>query len=87
MTGVQTCALPISKGVDGFRRGVGHGLGVFFTKANEYLHNPRMIFTSKPPVSRDCLEDDDVLQKPVGWLVALNFVIFLALVIYAFIRI
>ncbi len=84
---LKYAVLWLSKGVDGLRCGVGHGLGVFFAKANEYLHNPRMIFTSKPPVSRDCLEDDDVLQKPVGWLVALNFVIFLALVIYAFIRI
>lgn len=72
--------------VDKTRLAVGNGLGAFFSRANEYLHNPRLLITSKPPAKRDCIEDDDVLQKPVGWLVAVNFAILLAAVFYVFIR-
>lgn len=72
--------------VDKIRLTVGNGLGVFFAKANEYLHNPRLLITSRPPAERDCIEDDDVLQKPVGWLVAVNFAILLAAVFYVLIR-
>ena len=76
----------LSRAVDDARVGIGNGLGTFFAKANEYLHNPRLLFTSREPAKRDCLEDDDVLQKPVGWLVAVNFVIFIAVVLYVFAR-
>ena len=72
--------------VDKTRLAVGNGLGIFFAKANEYLHNPRLLLTSKPRPARDCLEDDDVLQKPVGWLIALTFAILLAAVFYVLIR-
>lgn len=71
---------------DGTRRGAGDALGVFFAKANEYLHNPRLLITAEPPAPRECLEDDDVLQKPIGWLVGMNFVVFLALTLFVFIK-
>ena len=53
----------------------------------EYLHEPRLLITDKPPKSRDCLEDDDVLQKPVGWLIALSFILFAAIVVFILVKI
>lgn len=76
----------ISETVDNMRVAIGNGLGTFFARANRYLHNPRLLFTSKPVAKRECLEDDDVLQRPVGWLVALNFAVFIVIVLYVFIR-
>lgn len=79
----------ISALCDNVRCKIGGGLGRFFNTANKYLHDPgslmRLCFGLKEPQKRDCIEDDDVLQKPAGWLVAINFGIFLVLVIFAFI--
>lgn len=77
----------LSEAADSTRIAIGDGLGRFFAAANRYLHNPRLLFTSEPPAKRDCLEDDDVLQKPVGWLVAVNFVIFVGIVLYVFAKV
>ena len=74
--------------VDGARRGAGDGLGRLIQKGNRYLHDPGLIlkewFGKKPPGQRDCLEDDDVLQKPAGWLVTVNILVFLAVVLFVF---
>ncbi len=72
--------------VDETRRKMGNGMGVFFSSANRYLHEPRLLFTSKPSVARDCIEDDDVLQKPVGWLIALNFILLVGIILYVMFR-
>ncbi|MGN0719894.1 MAG: proton-conducting transporter membrane subunit [Anaerovoracaceae bacterium] len=78
----------LSQIVDGVRRGIGDGLGVLIRHGNRYLHAPVLIlqewFGKKPPAPRDCLEDDDVLQKPAGWLVGVNFAVFLAVVLFVF---
>ena len=79
--------LGLSKGIDYVRRKAGDSFGVFFERANEYLHEPRLLITDKPPKSRDCLEDDDVLQKPVGWLIALSFILFAAIVVFILVKI
>ena len=79
--------LGLSKGIDYVRRKAGDSLGVFFERVNEYLHEPRLLITDKPPKSRDCLEDDDVLQKPVGWLIALSFILFAAIVVFILVKI
>ena len=72
--------------VDGVRLFLGGKIGVFCTRAVEYLHDPRRLLKAKPRPVRDCLEDDDVLQKPVGWLIALTFAILLAATFYVLIR-
>lgn len=77
----------LSVSAEAARKRIGGGLGSFFAKADMYLHNPRLLITDKPLKTRDCLEDDDVLQKPVGWLIALNFILFIAIVLFVFIRI
>ena len=78
----------LSQIVDGVRRGIGDGLGVLIRHGNRYLHAPVLIlqewFGKKPPAPRDCLEDDDVLQKPAGCLVGVNFAVFLAVVLFVF---
>ena len=79
--------LGLSKGIDYVRREAGDSFGVFFERVNEYLHEPRLLITDKPPKSRDCLEDDDVLQKPVGWLIALSFILFAAIVVFILVKI
>lgn len=79
--------LGLSKGIDYVRRKAGGSLGAFFKRANEYLHEPRLLITDKPPKPRDCLEDDDVLQKPVGWLIALSFILFAAIVVFILVKI
>ena len=79
--------LGLSKGIDYVRRKAGDSFGVFFERVNEYLHEPRLLITDKPPKSRDCLEDDDVLQKPVGWLIALSFILFAAIVVFILVKI
>lgn len=79
--------LQVSVMADGFRKQSGKMFGIFFQKANYYLHNPRMLFTSEPQKKRDCLEDDDVLQKPAGSLIALNFIIFLAILSFVFVKV
>lgn len=76
-----------SKTAESFRIQSGDMLGVFFKKANRYLHNPRMLFTSEPQVQRDCLENDDVLQKPAGSLIALNFIIFSVILLVVFFKV
>lgn len=72
--------------VDGVRLFLGGKIGAFCTRAVEYLHDPRRLLKAKPRPARDCLEDDDVLQKPVGWLIALTFAILLAATFYVLIR-
>ena len=72
--------------VDGVRLFLGGKIGAFCTWAVEYLHDPRRLLKAKPRPVRDCLEDDDVLQKPVGWLIALTFAILLAATFYVLIR-
>lgn len=72
--------------VDGVRLFLGGKIGAFCTWAVEYLHDPRRLLKAKPRPARDCLEDDDVLQKPVGWLIALTFAILLAATFYVLIR-
>ena len=84
---LKAAVLWLSEAADKARIRIGDGLGVFFSKANEYLHNPRLLFTSAEPEKRDCLEDDDVLQKPVGWLVAVNFAVFVTVVLYVFAKV
>lgn len=78
----------LSVAVDGLRRGAGDGLGSLIQNGNRYLHDPDLIlqewFGKKPPGQRDCLEDDDVLQRPAGWLVAVNILVFLAVVLFVF---
>jgi len=78
----------LSAGFDKLRLAVGSGLGVLIQKGNRHLHNPHKLLEDmlgmKPPAPKDCLEDDDVLQKPAGWLVATNFIIFLAVVLFVF---
>lgn len=78
----------ISVNCEGIRQGSGKVLGTLVQKGNTYLHKPELLlekwFGLKPAVSPDCLEDDDVLQKPAGVLVGLNFVIFLAVVLFVF---
>ena len=72
------------------RVGVGEGLGRLIAVGNRYLHDPqkmaREVFGAKEPAPRDCLEDDDVLQKPAGWLVEISFIIFFAVILYVFLR-
>lgn len=75
----------LSSSIDGLRVEAGDGLGRFFALANRYMHQPGLLLRSKPHVKRDCIENDDVLQKPAGWLVALNFILFAALVLTVFI--
>ena len=78
----------LSWAVDGLRRNIGDRLGVLIRHGNRYLHAPGLIlqewFGKKPPAPRDCLVDDDVLQKPAGWLVGVNFAVFLAVVLFVF---
>jgi multicomponent Na+:H+ antiporter subunit D len=78
----------ISTGFDKIRTATGSNLGRLIASGNRFLHNPRSLaeqyFGMKPAAKRDCLEDDDVLQKPAGWLVATNFIIFLAVVLFVF---
>lgn len=80
----------LSLACDGIRRGIGDSLGRFFVCANKYLHDPalliRAIFNVKPAEPKDCLEDDDVLQKPAGWLVGLNFGVFLVIILFVIIN-
>ena len=76
----------LCRAVDGVRLFLGGKIGAFCTRAVEYLHDPRRLLKAKPRPARDCLEDDDVLQKPVGWLIALTFAILLAATFYVLIR-
>ncbi|MCI8608990.1 MAG: Na+/H+ antiporter subunit D [Firmicutes bacterium] len=86
---------PLKYGVLGISRGcwqlfcsIGEGVYGLVTSGSRYLHHPRLLLEEKlgvkPRKRPDCLEDDDVLQKPAGWLVAMNFAIFLALILFVF---
>lgn len=81
----------ISTGFDNFRCNFGNQLGFWIKQGNDYLHNPMALlekyFGIKPPVARDSIETDDVLQKPAGWLVAINFIMLFILAAYAFLNI
>ena len=76
---------------DNIRCATGNAMGRFFANANMYLHNLHLIaeriFGLKPKAPRNCIEDDDVLQKPAGWLVAVNFAVFTAVLLFVFIYI
>ncbi len=80
-----------SYGFNRLRLGIGGGLGKLIARGNYYLHAPQKFaqdfFNAKEPAPRDCLEDDDVLQKPAGWLVEIAFIIFFAVVFYVLFRI
>lgn len=69
-------------------RRIGGGMGRLIERGNRYLHQPSLIlqegFGMKPYERPECMEDDDVLQKPAGLLVAVNFAILLALVLFVF---
>ena len=77
----------VSKSAESFRTKSGDMLGAFFQKFIYYLHNPIMLFTSEPQMPRDCLEDDDVLQKPAGSLIALNFIIFSVILLIVLVKV
>ena len=85
---LKACILLGSKGACELLKTVGGAMGRLVQTGNRYLHQPSLLlqekFGMKPPKKRDCLEDDDVLQKPAGWLVAVNFAIFLALALFVF---
>ena len=72
------------------RLAAGGGMGRWIAVGSRYLHDPQKlaqeVFGVKEPEPRDCLEDDDVLQKPAGWLVEISFFIFFAVVIYVLLR-
>lgn len=72
------------------RMAAGNGLGKFIAVGNRYLHDPQKmaqeVFGAKEPEPRDCLEDDDVLQKPAGWLVEIAFIIFFGVIFYVLLR-
>ena len=80
----------LSVNFNNLRMAVGDGLGRLIAKGSRYLHNPQKlaqeVFGAKEPEPRNCLEDDDVLQKPAGWLVEISFIIFFAVVLYVFLR-
>ena len=80
----------LSHGFNGLRMGVGGCLACVFGRINCYLHDPKEVlnefFDLREPEPRDCLEDDDVLQKPAGWLVEISFIVFIAVVLYVMIR-
>ena len=80
----------LSVNFNNLRVAVGDGLGRLIDKGNRYLHNPQKlaqeVFGAKEPEPRNCLEDDDVLQKPAGWLVEISFIIFFGVVLYVFLR-
>ena len=80
----------LSVNFNNLRMTVGDGLGRLIAKGNRYLHNPQKlaqeVFGAKEPEPRNCLEDDDVLQKPAGWLVEISFIIFFVVVLYVFLK-
>lgn len=80
----------LSENFNSLRLGVGGCLGRLIATGNRYLHNPQKlameVFGAKEPAPRDCLEDDDVLQKPAGWLVEISLIIFLAVAFYVLLR-
>lgn len=88
---LRICINTLSPVCDNIRCFVGNKLGDFFACANEYLHNPRLMlekwFRVKPAKPQNCLEDDDVLQKPAGWLIAVNFGVLVLLLIFVFVNI
>lgn len=77
----------LSSGFDGLRVAVGRKVGecVQFITNNFLGGQPEKRAEGKK--KKQCLEDDDVLQKPAGWLVATNFIIFIIVVVYVFYRI
>ncbi len=80
----------LSVNFNNLRMAAGGGLGRLIALGNRYLHNPqklaREVFGAKEPEPRNCLEDDDVLQKPAGWLVEISFIIFFAVLLYVFLK-
>lgn len=78
----------LSQTVERLRHRTGDQIGKLIRRGNQYLHDPALLLRNwsgkKPAARRECLEDDDVLQKPAGWLVAINFIIFLAVVLFVF---
>ena len=57
---------------------------------NKCLTNPELFVAKllgvKETKERNCLEKDDVLYKPIGWLVALNFAIFIIISAFVLLR-
>ena len=80
----------MSHGFNNLRMGVGGTLAKMIAAGNRYLHDPKKLvsefFDVKEPAPRKCLEDDDVLQKPAGWLVEISFIVFFAVLLYVLIR-
>jgi len=74
---------------DNFRLLVGNFFGRKIQSGNKYLHYPT-IFTEKyldvKPSPKECIEDDDVLQNPAGWLVATSFILLFIIAVYVFLK-
>ena len=79
----------ISYGCHGFFEKSGAVAAAAVKKVSEYLHNPDKIlqdlFNRPEKKQKECLENDDVLQKSAGALVATNFILFGIILVIVFI--
>ena len=78
----------LSETVDNIRVTIGKSLGNNIAKANELLKDPKD-FTDKLLSVKDVdgVEEDDVLKKPIGFMLTVTALFFVFIVIYAFLKI
>jgi len=78
----------LSETVDNIRVTIGKSLGNNIAKANELLKDPKD-FTDKLLSVKDIdgVEEDDVLKKPIGFMLTVTALFFVFIVIYAFLKI
>ena len=78
----------LSETVDNIRVTIGKSLGNNIAKANELLKDPKD-FTDKLLSVKDVdgVEEDDVLKKPIGFMLTVTALFFVFIVIYTFLKI
>ena len=80
----------LSQLTDNVRCKTGNSIAVLVEKTNECVKNPsilsKKIFGIKEDDSEG-LEDDDVLQNPIGIMLTVTALFFVGIVVYVFLRI
>lgn len=78
----------LSETVDNIRVTIGKSLGNNIAKANELLKDPKDFADKLLSVKDvDGVEEDDVLKKPIGFMLTVTALFFVFIVIYAFLKI
>lgn len=78
----------LSEIVDNIRVTIGKSLGNNIAKANELLKDPKDFADKLLSVKDvDGVEEDDVLKKPIGFMLTVTALFFVFIVIYAFLKI